>query len=82
MPKFVIPVTYTMSGSYEIEADTILDALDQVLGPDANLPLPENAEYVSDSFFTDSESVIEANNLSRVDQDDVIVYLEGFYGND
>lgn len=30
MPKFIIPVTFTMYGKYEIEADTIEEAIDEI----------------------------------------------------
>lgn len=45
MPTFKIPVTWEMSGEYEIEADTVELAQQQA----QNLPLPDGS-YVEDSF--------------------------------
>jgi len=65
MPKYVIPVTYTMYGKYEIEADSIEAALDAVF--DDVLPVPENAEYLSDSLVVTTGDVQENN--PRLDEE-------------
>ena len=77
MPKFVIPVTYTMYGKYTIEADTIEEALDKVL--DENLPLPNGSGYVEDSIEVNEEDVRENNTLSEEELFSVSDYLAERY---
>ncbi len=68
MPKFVIPVTYTMYGQYVIEAPTLLDALDTV----DDLPLPVPSDYVDNSLEVHEEDVRENNaGLTEGDLEDL-----------
>jgi hypothetical protein len=66
MPKYVIPVTYTMYGKYEVEANDVVEALEVIQNP--ALALPPNAVYVEDSLQVSEEDVIENNDLSEDDQ--------------
>ena len=75
---YVIPVTFVKYGSYEIEAETLLDALHLVEG----LPLPDKSEYLDDSLRINETDVIESNtlpggltNLSDGDFEDLSEYI-------
>ena len=63
MPKYIIPVSFVMYGKYEIEADTLLKALDEVFANDDVTPLPAESEYLHGSLNLDEEDVIENNTL-------------------
>ena len=66
MPNYIIPVSYMMYGKYEIEADSIKDALNEVHG--STMPLPPDSEYLIDSLQIDAEDVRENNpNLNNDD---------------
>lgn len=80
MPLYKIPVTYVMYGHYEIEAESIEQALDEVLGNESEAcqPLPPDAEYVTDSLNVDSEDVIENNTLTNEEKDVVTEYLDEY----
>ena len=62
---YKIPVIYEMAGDYEIEAESLEEAVNVAL---YEKPLPENAEYLSDSIFVDKEGVSLDNNLSKEDK--------------
>lgn len=51
MPKFIVDVSWTMFGTYEIEADTKTEAERKAYEMQAK---PENGEYVKKSFVVDS----------------------------
>lgn len=51
MNTYKIPCTWTMYGTYEIEASDIEEAAEKA----RHLPLPENAEYIEDSFNVDTD---------------------------
>ena len=57
--KYVIPIEFTMYGYYEIEAESIVDALDQAFAVD--MPLPDDSEYLDNSLSTDMENLLELN---------------------
>lgn len=50
MSSFRIPLVWQMYGHVDVEADTLDDAIEYVLGPDC--PLPEG-EYGDDSIQVD-----------------------------
>lgn len=50
MPKFKIPVEWSMSSSIEIDADTFEDAVRTARENLNNFSLPEDGEYIPDSF--------------------------------
>ncbi len=79
MPKYVIPVTYMMYGKYEIEADTLVEALDEVFGNEAIKPLPPDADYLIDSMNVTEEDLTENNTLSEDELSDVSEYLAEMY---
>lgn len=61
MPKFVIPCTWSMYGSYYIEAENLREAINKA---GQNLPLPADRDYVDNSFVIDGmDAVYEANGL-------------------
>jgi hypothetical protein len=78
MPKYIIPVTYTMYGKYEIEADNISEALDKVFDPLTG-DLPEEPVILDDSLNVIEEDVVENNNLTDDDVDELSTYLEERY---
>ncbi len=55
MNTYKIPCTWTMYGTYEIEASNIEEAAEKA----RHLPLPENAEYIEDSFNVDTDLIHE-----------------------
>ena len=55
MNTYKIPCTWTMYGTYEIDASNIEEAAEKA----RHLPLPENAEYIEDSFNVDTDLVHE-----------------------
>jgi hypothetical protein len=79
MPKFNIPVTYTMYGTYVIEADCIEDALDKFIADAEDRPLPPTGDYLDESIRCVAEDVIENNELSAGEEDSVREILEEYY---
>ncbi len=55
MNTYKIPCTWHMYGTYEIEASNIEEAVEKA----RHLPLPENAEYIEDSFDVDTDVIHE-----------------------
>jgi hypothetical protein len=56
--KIILPVTWMMCGEIEVEADSIEDAIENFVPHDHELP--ENPEYVGDSFelsFDDVDAI-------------------------
>lgn len=61
MPKFEVPCTWRMYGSYHIEAENLREAINKA---EKNLPLPSERDYVDDSLVIDEiDAVYEANNI-------------------
>lgn len=50
MAKFAVPVMWQVSGYYIVEAGSVEDAIDKAERDLPHLPLPDNGEYVDDSF--------------------------------
>ena len=73
MPKYVIPVTFVMYGKYEVEAENMAEALDEVFG--STMPLPPDAVYLEDSLNVNEEDVNENNSLNEEDQEELSEYL-------
>jgi len=73
MPKYVIPVTFTMYGKYEVEAENIEEALDEVFGSTTCLPF--DAVYLDESLSVSEEDVNENNTLNKEDQEELSEYL-------
>ena len=55
MNTYKIPCTWTMYGTYEIKASDIEEAVEKA----RHLPLPENVEYIEDSFNVDTDVIHE-----------------------
>jgi len=79
MPKYTIPVTYTMYGLFEIEAYTLEQALDKVFPPGnptniISMPMPHTSGPVGIMDVT-VEDILENNTqLTKKDKD----YIEDF----
>ena len=57
---YYIHATWEMSGTYEIEADNLREAIQMA----KNKALPENSTYVEDSYSVDDiDSIYEANGI-------------------
>ena len=56
MPKYKIPVTCEMYGTYEVEADSLQEAIDKYESEGATWKLPE-LDYVDSSEHIEHESV-------------------------
>jgi hypothetical protein len=65
MSKFTIPVTFTMYGDYEIEAESLDQAIAVVYQGATGLPVER--EYVDDSLQIDYESLVQKNEISGSD---------------
>jgi hypothetical protein len=53
MKTYKIPCTWHMYGTYEIEANSVEEAAQKA----EHLPLPEDGEYIEDSFRVDYELI-------------------------
>lgn len=60
--KYVIPVTYEMTGVITIEAESPDEAIDIALDNVDALPLPNGAVYVDGSYTVETDTdLVEAN---------------------
>ncbi len=60
MPKFKIACSWEVCGEFEMEADTVEEAVDKAISIegqklDGGIPLPDEPEYVDGSFFVDAD---------------------------
>ncbi len=58
MPKFKIACTWEVCGEFEMEADTMEEAIDKAVEIEdkyGGIELPDESEYVDGSFFIDPE---------------------------
>jgi len=53
--NFKIPVVWSMAGWYEVMASSKEEAVKMI----RDLPLPDNAEYIGDSFYVDEDEILE-----------------------
>jgi len=60
MAKFKVAVTWEMYGNVIIQADDIDEAI-HIAKVDPNIPLPEQGEYIDDSWQVDEEITREIN---------------------
>lgn len=58
MNKYIIPVTWHMSGQYEIEAESLEGAINKAF----DLELPWDGDYIDDSFEINYDCLKELNN--------------------
>lgn len=65
MPKFKLPVTWSVCAEVEVEADSLQDAVDRFDELTDHIPLPESPEYVDGSF-----------ELSEYDVHQLLVYQD------
>lgn len=56
MAKFKIPVEWSVYGVVEIEADSIEEAVDKFDETIDDIPLPDQSEYIDDSFRRETSS--------------------------
>lgn len=56
MAKFKIPVEWSVYGVVEIEADSIEEAVDKFDETIDDTPLPDQSEYIDDSFRRETSS--------------------------
>jgi|LakMenE18May11ns_1017448.scaffolds.fasta_scaffold9721213_1 hypothetical protein len=49
MKTYKVPVVWTMMAYVEVEAESLDEAINEVM----NAPLPDNGEYLEDSFEVD-----------------------------
>lgn len=73
MKTWKIPVAYEMMGVIEVVADTLAEAMELARDEAGNIPLPDNASYVDDSWelATDDEQAIrELYNRGQEDEND------------
>jgi len=59
MPKFKIPVSWSVCGTMYIEADTLDDALD--IAGYSDTPLPDKYDYLEDSLLVDEDFARDLN---------------------
>lgn len=56
MAKFKIPVEWSVYGVVEIEADSMEEAVDEFDETIDDIPLPDQSEYIDDSFRRETGS--------------------------
>lgn len=56
MAKFKIPVEWSVYGVVEIEADSMEEAVDKFDETIDDIPLPDQSEYIDDSFRRETGS--------------------------
>lgn len=61
--KINVPVTWTMCGYVEIEAEDMASAMEKFNQDNDNIPIPEG-EYVDDSFQLTSQDVDEMEAMT------------------
>jgi hypothetical protein len=60
--KFQVPVTWMMSGTYEVEAKTLAEANDRVLDCESPYDALPKGEYVDESMAVDHDRSKELND--------------------
>ena len=55
MKTYKIPVVWTMMAYVEVKAESLDEAINEVM----NAPLPDNGEYLEDSFEVDHMGLME-----------------------
>lgn len=64
MESFKIPVEYKVWGTVEVEAETMEEALEYARNNIDTLELPDEPEYVDDSYVIAVEDVEELKNYN------------------
>ena len=72
MKTYKIPVVWQMMGTVEVQAESLDDAVDKVL--DTDVPLPEDGEYIEDSFEVD-ESVYSTEDDDLWGEDKISFFV-------
>lgn len=62
MSKFKIAVTWSVSGTYDVEANTLKEAKEKVLAEKPYDALPKG-KYIDDSMEVDMDTTRELNGL-------------------
>ena len=62
MKTYLVPVVYSMYGRIEIDAESAEDAIMIAENSIDELPLPQDADYLEDSFEIDSEGIVLDEN--------------------
>lgn len=68
----MVEVSWTVTATVPMKADNLKDAIEKVEDMDG---LPENSEYLDDSFCVDLESTEDANPIEVIDSTDLIEKL-------
>lgn len=69
-PTWIIPITWSMCGSVEIQAPTLEKAIEMAMEEKNNIPLPEDGDYVEGSWelvYTDEEYIRQCYNNNQQD---------------
>lgn len=56
--SYLVPVVYSMYGRVEIEADSPDEAIRKAEERKSELPLPDQAFYLEDSYEVDTEGIV------------------------
>ena len=59
MKTYKIPVVWQMYGYVEVEADSMVEAVDKVQNGNGDMPLPDTADYVEGSFEVDHDGIVD-----------------------
>jgi hypothetical protein len=71
MPRFEIPVTWSVSGTYHVEADALEEAKEKVLDAEEPYDKLPKGEYIDDSMRIDEDALKEMNEVSEaLDEED------------
>ena len=59
MKTYKIPVVWQMYGYVEVEAESMVEAVDKVQNGNGDMPLPDTADYVEGSFEVDHDGIVD-----------------------
>ena len=59
MKTYKIPVVWQMHGYVEVEAESMVEAVDKVQNGNGDMPLPDTADYVEGSFEVDHDGIVD-----------------------
>lgn len=74
MKTWKIPVTWEVCGSVEVEANTLEEAIDIARDEGGALPLPDEYDYVNDSWRVSEEDSEAIRSLYNNNQQDYVSF--------
>ncbi len=72
MKTWIIPVTWSVCGKVTVEADTLKKAMQKALN-EGSIPLPNDSNYINDSWELSMSNVEEIRSCYNNNQEDEII---------